>query len=69
MSDKTGIYAFPLDGNQVRDTAKGMTLRDYFAAKAMAGMLSGDKMWTFSLDQIHLQAYGLADLMLEARAK
>ena len=50
-------------------TQNGMTLRDYFAAKAMQGMLAGllgyghDIMW----DQIAEDAYKQADAMLKAR--
>jgi hypothetical protein len=48
---------------------KGMTLRDYMAAKAMQGMLAGflasskDIMW----DGIAKDAYRQADAMLKAR--
>ena len=47
----------------------GMTLRDYFAAKAMQGLLAGllayghDIMW----DQVAKDAYKQADAMLKAR--
>jgi len=47
----------------------GMTLRDYFAAKAMQGMLAGllayghDIVW----NQIAEDAYKQADAMLKAR--
>jgi len=50
-------------------TQNGMTLRDYMAAKAMQGMLSGllayghDIMW----DQVAKDAYRQADAMLKAR--
>ena len=42
----------------------GMTLRDYFAAKAMQGLLtSGDYTWSHAADD----AYSMADAMLAAR--
>jgi hypothetical protein len=47
----------------------GMTLRDYFAAKAMQGLLAGllayghDIMW----DEIAKDAYRQADAMMKAR--
>jgi hypothetical protein len=46
----------------------GMTLRDYFAAKAMQALITGTSMWREEED-IYLArvAYGLADTMLEAR--
>jgi hypothetical protein len=47
---------------------QGMTLRDYFAAKALEGMCAGQQSKMFS-DQDHLAkgAYLLADAMLKAR--
>ncbi len=43
----------------------GMSLRDYFAAKAMQGMLASDINATES--SFAQQAYKMADAMLEAR--
>ena len=46
----------------------GMTLRDYFAAKAMQGLIAGD--WPTAKseqNQLALLAYSLADAMLKAR--
>ena len=45
-------------------TSGGMTLRDYFAAKAMQGMLAGGESGLRTLSQA---AYILADAMLAAR--
>ena len=47
---------------------KGMTLRDYFAAKAMQGLLS-DPDWRqdMDFDDTALAAYKMADAMLKAR--
>ena len=62
--------AFPNEsnaGNIWND--KGMSLRDYFAAKAMQGMLAGllayghDIVW----DQVAKDAYKQADAMLKVR--
>jgi hypothetical protein len=66
---KHGGNAFPLDCRN-RDgigyMSYGMTLRDYFAAKAMQGLLAAD-----NRDLIHeycaADAYRYADAMLEAR--
>jgi hypothetical protein len=47
---------------------EGMTLRDYFAAKAMQGLLSrigNDKMNVH--DVLAQRTYAIADAMLEAR--
>lgn len=48
----------------------GMSLRDYFAAKAMQGMCSGE-IWPYvqDLPEIASRAYLLADAMLAQREK
>jgi hypothetical protein len=56
--------AFP--HGQLRDEYNGMTLRDYFAAKALQGIMV-DPMMTMSADKIADWAYEMADAMLEAR--
>jgi hypothetical protein len=45
----------------------GMTLRDYFAAKAMQGYIVGD--YDVYPHQIAQRAYAIADAMLEEQAK
>lgn len=70
MSKETGGPAFP-DHEGQYDYTGGMTLRDYFAAKAMQGMLSNPGMWDL-LNERHAQsvakdAYIMADAMLKAR--
>mgnify|MGYP000539228071 CR=1 FL=1 len=67
--------AFPNEGfNGWGEPFKGMTLRDYFAAKAMQGMLSNPKLHQHILKEggafggwIESSAYGWADAMLKAR--
>lgn len=50
----------------MNETLEGMTLRDYFAAKAMQGFIATSK--TDYLDKhIAFDAYNLADAMCEAR--
>lgn len=65
--------AFPIPGQQKgewRETrTSGMTLRDYFAAKALQGMLADSDSCPSSNEAVALYAYELADLMLAARAK
>ena len=59
--------AFPNDVKQITERA-GMTLRDYFAAKAMQGLLSrigNDKINAHSV--LAQRTYQIADAMLEAR--
>ena len=71
MSDtiNNGGPAFPVtlfEGQTLGDgTANGMTLRDYFAAKAMQGMLAAAE--GYSNDELAGYAYIVADAMLRAR--
>ena len=47
---------------------KGMTLRDYFAAKALTGLLGAAELRdTLDGDEIALVSYLMADSMLKAR--
>ena len=59
MSKDTGGPAFPRTG---WPNETGMTLRDYFAAKAMQALAQGNY-----FDVIARQAYTMADAMLKAR--
>jgi hypothetical protein len=64
MIDETGGPAFPLD----RDCCNvGMTLRDYFAAKAMQSLLVGIECGPDDVTSVVASAYILADAMLKAR--
>jgi len=62
----TGGPAFP----QAHDDSgwPGMTLRDYFAAKAMQGMLA-DRKQVMSPSEWAANAYRMADAMLAERIK
>ena len=64
------MKAFPLTKDMVigpisHMDAQGMDLRDYFAAKAMHGLLASEV--NASLQVFAKQAYAVADAMLEAR--
>ena len=59
--------AFPLSGDWSQIKDKGMTLRDYFAAKAMQGMLSENSGIRYPTDELAELAYMVADEMLKAR--
>ena len=63
-----GGPAFPLaePGNCV-SASEGMTLRDYFAAKAMQGFCAREVSIECSADDIADDAYAMADAMLAAR--
>ena len=62
MSDtNTGGPAFPFG-----TAYAGMTLRDYFAAKAMQSFTTTDRM-LWSNERMAAEAYDVADAMLQAR--
>ena len=65
MTKETGGPAFPLDRDVVN---VGMTLRDYFAAKAMAAYWS-DPTVAGDYKTAAAWAYDMADAMLEQRNK
>lgn len=56
--------AFPtLEEHRFNQEQLGMTLRDYFAAKAMQALIDNDTLFS----DIAIQAYQLADAMLKER--
>jgi len=75
MIDENGGPAFPAimeDQYGSKFANEGMTLRDYFAAKAMLGLIyhHGDRMHIVDADgrtSLHFAAYDHADAMLKAR--
>jgi hypothetical protein len=46
---------------------RGMTLRDYFAAKALQGICASGPTHEWSNSRLAAEAYDLADAMMEAR--
>ena len=64
MITNTGGPAFPTE----RNLTQGMTLRDYFAAKAMQGIMT-DPNLSMGRDEVAEWAYRQADAMLKARNK
>jgi len=62
----TGGPAFPTDHN--KNVAEGMTLRDYFAAKAMQALIQA-QIVTRQQQQSAKIAYEWADAMLAERSK
>ena len=75
---KTGGPAYPSHGSMGEVAHEGMTLRDYFAAKAMQAMCSQPERMAKTLrdlkateeqaaEYIAMGAYHLADAMLKAR--
>lgn len=65
MAKRNSMTAFSCVGGFGGE--KGMTLRDYFAAKALSGLVSNPN-WDESLEVVE-DAYRLADLMMEERDK
>lgn len=74
MNTKNGGQAFPF-WQTPSQHGQGMTLRDYFAAKAMQGMVAGDEgfqdigLEEGFLRMIATDAYLIADAMLAARGE
>jgi hypothetical protein len=75
MTKNTGGPAFPVtsyvnsDGETFESQPQGMTLRDYFAAKAMLPLMghSGGYWTEENLAAYANTAYAMADAMLKAR--
>ncbi|HFT6954890.1 TPA: hypothetical protein ACGRPM_001276 [Proteus mirabilis] len=80
MTDKTGGAAFPASGHPDMQfvAQEGMTLRDYFAAKAMQGdfaaqsadvegFVYSNDLEDHDLDDCAAFYYRMADAMLKAR--
>ncbi|ENC9771266.1 hypothetical protein [Citrobacter koseri] len=76
MTNKNGGQAFPVAGSEHNYPIEGMTLRDYFAAKAMQSIVSSPKEMESLIDTLGAKtayakvsetAYVIADEMLRAR--
>ena len=74
----TGGPAFPVKGGQVEIDPEtkafcmpstGMTLRDYFAAKAMVRLVGANEEGVHSAETLAMLSYRLADAMLKERCK
>jgi len=67
----TGGAAFPFltynTGDNLWYQQEGMTLRDYFAAKAMQGIISTNTSFLHNPEQLAAKAFEFADAMLKAR--
>ena len=58
--------AFPT-ATLAQKTEGGMNLRDYFAAKAMTGLLTAEIVGEYSNEHVAEISYLIADAMLKAR--
>ena len=61
------IPAFPIQDAYSVSTKQGMTLRDYFAAKAMTGLLTAEIVGEYSNEHVAEISYRIADAMMKAR--
>lgn len=72
INEENGGPAFPTEnGRQVGSDAymyEGVTLRDYFASKAMQGF-AADPNYGAEISEMALWSYKWADAMLNERAK
>ncbi|MBD1404267.1 hypothetical protein N4Q63_08295 [Leclercia adecarboxylata] len=67
--EKNGGPAFPVAGSEHNYPIEGMTLRDYFAAKAMQALVTSGLntgAWD-DYDDLAKSAWSIADAMLRAR--
>jgi hypothetical protein len=63
-----GGPAFPAMHFDLAENERGMTLRDYFAAKAMQGVFTNPvESSEHGKDYIAMHAYKMADAMIKAR--
>jgi len=68
MTTNTGGPAFPAPAGVAHITEQGMSLRDYFAAKAMQGMLAYAYFRPLAMEDLYARdAYVMADAMLKTR--
>lgn len=75
MNDKTGGPAFPVD-RYWEQYNTGMTMRDYFAAQAMQGLIARQSSGAFNFEtckddpwRVALWAYDVADQMIKVRTE
>ncbi len=67
MTRPDNPHAFPQPDASGRISEEGMSLRDYFAARAMQGMVVGTEYVGLGPERIAVDAYELADAMLKER--
>ena len=60
------MKAFPSEKNNILNN-QGMDLRDYFAAKALHGLLAAEQVGEYSNEHVAEISYVIADAMMKAR--
>jgi hypothetical protein len=73
MNNTPAFPVFPDTSHGHASAHKGMTIRDYFAAKAMSAVIINSDRKSTNVDEIDLwignYAYIVADAMMKAREK
>ena len=70
MSKIDNPHAFPLISKDGVHINEGMTLRDYFAAKAIQGIMASNECGIAHIPETACEwAYSIADAMLKQRTK
>ena len=73
MSKNTGGPAFPFPVLHGRSAPEGLSIRDYFAAKAMQGQLCAQVNPAFGIwedfEALAEEAYRISDAMIKEREK
>jgi hypothetical protein len=57
------------DGDEVVEEQRGMSLRDWFAGRALSGWLADPSAVELSIDEITTKCWEAADLMIEKRSQ
>lgn len=66
-NNKNGGPAFPIPNLQYDEYFNGVSLRDYFAAKAMQGLLASEADAEWNKPALAKFTYNIADAMLAER--
>ena len=66
---KQSAFPWSVDDGETIKGEKGMTLRDYFAAKAMQAIITNHKLEECDDFIVAANAYQLADFMMKERDK
>jgi len=71
--DPNKLTAYPVPLGQTCDDFQGVTIRDYFAAKAMAALIAklprGDSNGVYEVEYVARSSYIYADAMIAARGE
>lgn len=63
----TSARGFSKEGGSIVDSKEGMSMLDWYAGQALAGMLANG--WACSATEYAMGAYNFADAMMAERAK